>query len=88
MDNSQEEEPEAAEKLSPILLSPVMTNSTFSRKCVSIRVTAYISITREVNYIIIIGKFRCHCNNFEQVLSVDLHGFCKILFSVFQIQKL
>ena len=42
MDNSQEEEPEAAEKLSPTLLSPVKTNSTVSRKCISIRAIAYI----------------------------------------------
>ena len=42
MDNSQEEEPEAAEKLSLTLLSPVKTNSTFSRKCISIRATAYM----------------------------------------------
>ena len=40
--NSQEEEPEAAEELSPTLLSPVKTNLTFFRKCIRIRATAYI----------------------------------------------
>ena len=41
-DNSQEEKPEAAQELWPTLLSPVKTNSTFFRKCVSIRATAYM----------------------------------------------
>ena len=50
MDNSQEEEPEAAEKLSLTLLSPVKTNLTFSRKCVSIRATAYIDVDLIISF--------------------------------------